>query len=195
MNKFICQECDAVTAGHDIVHFGSDGDTYRDLCTACFNTEMAARSGLHQFKNVRLEPVSFADCDGAMHEFHFRTRLLGDILSLEAFELIAGAPAGYQFQSVGQAEEELFGLLGRLIQKIRRTLCVKHIADEPGLRGHQIVDMIVRGRVEWDEAQDGRMPQVLVDGRSFTWEELGEMLMAFEGWQFKLEMFDPSDEV
>lgn len=44
------------------------------------------------------------------------------------------------------------------------------------------------------DAQEGRMPQVLVDGRSFTWDELGKMLMAFDGWQFTLEMFDPSDE-
>ena len=82
---------------------------------------MALRVGLHQFENVRLEPIQLADCDGAMHEFHFRTRLLGDILSLEGFELIDGEPAGYQFQLVGHAEEEVFSLLGRLIQKIRRS--------------------------------------------------------------------------
>ena len=192
MNKSLCQACGAIAPGHDIVHFGSTGDGYRELCTACFNTEMAARVGLDQFENVRLEPVGIEDCDGAIHEFHFRTRLLGDTLSLEAFELSDGDPAGYQFHLVGHAEEELFDLLGRLIQKIRRTLSVKHIAH--GRLGHQIVDTIVRGRVEWDDAQEGRMPQVLVDGRSFTWNELGEMLMAFDGWQFKLEMFDPSDE-
>ena len=195
MNKFHCQACGAITASHDIVHFGSAGDVYRDLCTACFNTEMAARAGLHQFENVQLAPVGIADCDGAMHEFHFRTRLLGDILSLEAFELVEGNPAGYQFQLVGLAEEEIFVLLGRLIQRIRRTLSVKHITHERGMLGHQIVDSVVRGRVEWDEAEEGRIPQVLVDGRTYTWEELGEMLMTFEGWQFKLEMFDPSDEV
>ncbi|MEJ7807422.1 MAG: hypothetical protein WKG03_16050 [Telluria sp.] len=193
MSNFLCQACGAVTADHDIVHFGSAGDAYRDLCTACFNTEMAARAGLHQFENVRLDPIRIADCDGAMHEFHFRTRLLGDILSLEAFELVEVDPAGYQFQLVGHADEELFGLLGRLIQKIRRALSVKHIGHDRC--GHHIVDTIVRGRVEWDDAKEGRMPQVLVDGRTFSWDQLGEMLMAFEGWQFKLEILDPSDEV
>ena len=193
MSKSLCQACGAITAGHDIVHFGSGGDAYRDLCTACFNTEMAVRVGLHQFENVRFEPVRIVDCDGATHEFHFRTRLLGDILSLEGFELIGGAPAGYQFQMVGDAEEELFDLLGRLIEKIQRALSVKHIAHDR--RGHHIVDTIVRGRIEWDEAAEGRKPQVLVDGRTFSWDELGAMLMAFEGWQFKLGIFDSSDEV
>lgn len=192
MSTSLCQACGAITPGRDIVHFGSTEDGYRELCTACFNTEMAARVGLKQFENVRLEPVGIEDCKGTLHEFHFRTRLLGDILSLEAYELIDGDPVGYQFQVVGRAEEELFGLLGRLIQKIRRTLSVKHIAH--GRLGHQIVDMIVRGRVEWDDEEEGRLPRVLVDGRSFTWDELGEMLMAFEGSQFKLELFDPSDE-
>jgi hypothetical protein len=122
MSKSLCQACGAIRPGHDIVHFGSTKDGYRELCTACFNTEMAARVGLDKFRNVRLEPVGIEDCDGAIHEFHFRTRLLGDILSLEAFELSDGDPAGHQFQLVGQAEEELFGLLGRLIQKVRSTL-------------------------------------------------------------------------
>ena len=142
MSKFPCQACGVITPVHDIVHFGSAEDEYRDLCTACFNTEMAARAGLTRFEIIRFEPVGIEDCDGAIHEFHFQARLL-----------------------VGRAEEELFGLLGRLVQKIQRTLAVKHVVDEG--RGHQIVDTIVRGPVEWDDAEEGRVPQVLVDGLVF----------------------------
>lgn len=39
------------------------------------------------------------------------------------------------------------------------------------------------------------MPCVVVDGRRVEWEELGRMLMTFEGWQFKLKVSDPSDEI
>ena len=33
------------------------------------------------------------------------------------------------------------------------------------------------------------------DGQEISWEDFGRMLMSFEGWQFKLEIFDRSHEV
>lgn len=50
----------------------------------------------------------------------------------------------------------------------------------------------MRGTIEWDEAQNGRVPILTVDGRQITWQEVGRMLMSFEGWQFKLELRDRS---
>nr|WP_281355946.1 hypothetical protein [Azoarcus taiwanensis] len=37
-------------------------------------------------------------------------------------------------------------------------------------------------------------PLLVIDGREISWDEFGRMLMAFEGWQFKLDMVDRSDE-
>nr|WP_256983928.1 hypothetical protein [Caballeronia sordidicola] len=59
----------------------------------------------------------------------------------------------------------------------------------------QIAEETVRGRIEWDGDDDSRMPCVVIDGRRVEWGELGRMLMTFEGWQFKLEVRDPSDEI
>jgi hypothetical protein len=36
---------------------------------------------------------------------------------------------------------------------------------------------------------------LVIDGRQVTWEQFGRMLMTFEGWQFKLEIKDPTEEV
>jgi hypothetical protein len=52
----------------------------------------------------------------------------------------------------------------------------------------------VRGRVEWDDAQDGRLPRLNIDGRDISWDEFGCMLMTFEGWQFMLKISDKSEE-
>ena len=38
------------------------------------------------------------------------------------------------------------------------------------------------------------MPLVVIDGREISWEQFGRMLMTFEGWQFKLQIFDRSEE-
>jgi len=40
--------------------------------------------------------------------------------------------------------------------------------------------------IEWDDAHDGRVPILIIDGREITWNEFRRMLMSFEGCQFKL---------
>lgn len=91
---------------------------YRQLCTRCFNAVVSELHGLDDFENIQLEPIGLIDCTGEEHKFNFRTRLLGDIVSLEAFELREGNPSGYEFQLIGDPDEDLFVLLGRLIKRI-----------------------------------------------------------------------------
>jgi hypothetical protein len=85
-------------------------------------------------------------------------------------------------------------LLGRLIERICRSLSVKHLVR--GEHGTQIADRTVCGRIEWDEFEDDRrVPLLVIDGQEVSWDELGRMLMSFEGWQFRLTICDRSDEV
>ena len=193
MHKDRCEECGEITPGYNTVHYGSIDGGYRQLCTRCFNAEVAELHGLDDFENIRLDPVGLTDCAGEEHQFHFQTRLLGGILSLEAFELKEGNPGGYKFQLIGDPEDELFALLGKLIQRIRKGLSVKHIEDGP--HGLQLVDETLRGRIEWDADEDGRVPLMVVDGREISWEAFGHLLMSRDGSQFRLEIVDPSDEV
>ena len=58
-----------------------------------------------------------------------------------------------------------------------------------------IADFLVRGRITWDSAEDGHVPLLVIDGREVTWDQFGRMLMTFEGWQFKLEIRDKSEEI
>jgi hypothetical protein len=130
----------------------------------------------------------------SLHEFHFRTHLFGTGVALDAFELRDGEPAGYSFQVIGEPTEDLFALLGRLIAKMRRALSIRHLID--GEHGLQIADhQVVRGRIEWDDAHDGRLPLLVIDGREIDWDEFGRLLMTFEGWQFKLTIADKSEEL
>lgn len=188
-----CDACGTAVPDYDVVNYGSIADGYRQLCSRCFNAEVASAQGLECFENVRLDQIVMTDCAGEAHEFHFRTHLLGSMVSLEAFELEGGEPAGYNFQILGDPEDDLLSLLGRLVERIRRALSVKHL--EGSQHGLQIAEQTVRGRIEWDEAEDGRLPLLVIDGRKVSWEEFGRMLMTFEGWQFRMEIADRSDEV
>jgi hypothetical protein len=85
-------------------------------------------------------------------------------------------------------------LLGRLIGKMRRALALTHLDDTD--HGPQVNDrLVLRGTVDGDPDADHRVPQVVVDGREISWDELGRMVAAFEGWQFKLEFRDLSEEI
>jgi hypothetical protein len=189
-----CAGCSQVVPGYDLVNVGSIEKGYRALCGKCFNTEMAKLDGLERFEHVTFAPVRLADCNGGTHEFHFRTHLFGTGIALDAFELRDGHPAGYQFQIIGEPQEDQLVLLGRLIEKMRYGLSIKHLrAGEFGL---QVADhRVVRGRIEWDDSQDGSVPLLNIDGREITWQEFGRMLMSFEGWQFKVDIRDKSEDL
>jgi hypothetical protein len=101
---------------------------------------------------------------------------------------------GYSFQIIGNPEDDLLVLLGRLIEKMRRALSVKHLKD--GDYGLEIAgEGMVRGRIESDAAYDGRLPLLVIDGREIEWEQFGRMLMSYEGSQFKLTIADKSEEL
>jgi hypothetical protein len=55
---------------------------------------------------------------------------------------------------------------------------------------------IVRGNVSCDLESDSgaRIPMLVIDGKPISWERFGEMLMTWEGFSFKLEVYDPSEE-
>jgi hypothetical protein len=168
--------------------FPSKGDpcgTAQSVENLAWRREMAKTVELEGFEHVKFEAMGLTDCTGEVHEFHLRTNLFGTRVALDAFELRNGDPAGYQFQIIGNPKDDLLVLFEQLIQKIRRGLSTKHLVD--GQHGLQITDdRIVRGKIEWDVAHDGRVPLLIIDGREITWDELGRMLMSFEGWQFKL---------
>lgn len=191
-NEICCAGCDKVVPSYDTIHYGSLGKGYRQLCSQCFNREVAQLEGLDKFEHVAFTPVSVADSSGEAHEFHFRVHLIGTGVALDAFELFNREPGGYQFQIIGDAEGDLLALLGRLIERIRRLLSTKYLQDSD--LGLHIANQVVRGRIEWDRINDGHVPLMIVDGREVSWNDFGRMLMSFEGFQFELNIRDKSEE-
>ena len=138
------------------------------------------------------------DTDGVDHIFHFTVRLLGDRVAIDTFEIKDGHPGGYEFSVIGDIEEELLELFGKLFERIRRALNRKHIYWSETTKNWQITDDdLVRGKVDCDlDSPDyERLPLIVIDGREISWSEFGQMLMTYEGFNFKLEIFDRSDEI
>jgi hypothetical protein len=159
---------------------------------------MSEHTGI-DFEHADFEPIRLADVDGVEHEFHFATQLIGDRVAIDAREVKDGEPInGYEFQVIGfEPEGEIFELLGKLLEKMRRALSRKHLEEREfglGIADHYTV----RARIDCDlDAEDGfgdRRPLVVIDGKPVSWDHFGHMLMTFEGFQFKMEIYDPSEE-
>ena len=59
-------------------------------------------------------------------------------------------------------------------------------------------DDIVRARISSDLESDdfyGHPPLIVIDGKEIRWDEFGRMLMTYEGFHFKLEIFDRNEEM
>ena len=120
-----CAACGAIVPQYDTAHTASEGHGDRLLCTACFNREMAHHVGLDDFGVVTFKPVHLTDANGIVHEFHFRSLLFGDKLSLEAFDAASEEESsGYRCQILGDPLSDQFVLLGKLIEKMSRLLAV-----------------------------------------------------------------------
>ncbi|MBT2792839.1 DUF7713 domain-containing protein [Paraburkholderia strydomiana] len=194
MPDHTCAGCGAITSPHDVVSVAAPDGAYRLLCSRCFNIEMARLADVHAFEHPEFTPIRLPGADGVVHEFHFRSLLFGDQLSLEALELASGDEdrEGFRFQILGDPQTDPFELLGQMVKKIRRALAISHVVERAGQL--ELAGTMVRGRIEWDENQHGRLPCVVIDGRRIAWDDFGEMLMMYEGWQFRLELIDPSEE-
>jgi hypothetical protein len=190
---YTCDSCRQPIPVCGGVSYGSLESGHRELCNRCFNEEIARSDGIN-FQHVEFQPLEMLDAAGQRHEFHFRLRLLGDRVALDAFELRDDEPRGYHFQALGDPQGDLFALMGQLVERMRRALALRHLEYDKQF-GWTIADFLARGRITWDDEQDGRIPLLVIDGHEITWEQFGRMLMSFEGWQFKLEIHDRSKEI
>ncbi|MEW6668586.1 MAG: hypothetical protein AB1512_25520 [Thermodesulfobacteriota bacterium] len=188
-----CESCGRLVRSFDTIRLSSEDGKATLLCSKCYNEFAAKNAGL-DFQHVDFEPITLHDIDGIPHKFEFRTHVFGGNVSIEALEIRNGQPKGYELTVHGDAEDDMLHLFGKLFEKMRRALERKHI-EKGNLTRYQITNAgIVRGHITWDDDQGGRVPCLVVDGKELSWEEFGRMLMTYEGFNLKLEVFEPSDE-
>ena len=81
--------------------------------------------------------------------------------------------------------------LGRLRGKVRRALATRHLQErEDGCMSP--THDVLRGRITMD-SDTGAI--FVIDGKPLSLEELGDLLLTHEGWQFRLQIIEPADEV
>ena len=192
MNREKCTACSKDVQPYDGVFVQLETD-YQLLCTKCYNDRIAEYLGV-SFDNPSFDPVTLKDTDDISHTFHFRTRLLGDRVIIDAIEILDGNKQGYQFAVIGDVDEELFNLFKLLFERTKRALSKKHIEPDD-ITTHRITQQdTVRGYITSDINEGNYDPLVVIDGKEVSWDEFGRMLLTYEGFNFKLEIFDKTEE-
>lgn len=101
---------------------------------------------------------------------------------------------GYEFSVLGDLDADVWDLFRVLYERIRRELAVRHV--ERGELGWRISDARhLVGRIVWDPDQAGQVPMLVIDGRPFTWDQVGRMLMSFEGFVLRAFVGDSIEVV
>ncbi len=94
---------------------------------------------------------------------------------------------------MGDAEDDLIGLFTKLIDRVKRQVSMKHIEIDDSY-GYVINDNdTVRGYIT-DDPEIDLFPCVVIDGKELSWEEFGRMVMVYNGFNFKMEIFDKTEE-
>jgi len=193
-----CETCGEKVAYFNTIYISST-NKLTCSCLRCYN-ERIAKECDSNFEHVEFEPVILEDISRVNHEFYFTVRNLGDRVVIESFEIKDGNREGYEFSIIGDIDNDIIIIFGKLIERMRRALNRKHIEWCKSTNRFQIaVDDIVRARIDCDLESDeynGRhLPLIVIDGKEIKWNDFGHMLMTYEGFNFKLNIFDKSDEI
>lgn len=179
-----CGVCGKVVGSFDLISVAGVGDR----CHRCFNREMADRLGI-DFDHTTFQPIVIADADGVPHIFQVRSLLVATGHEMEALEITNDQRLGYCFRVLGDLETDTWELFRHLYADMRREMARRYV--ERTEFGWQLAsDHRLVGRIEWDTDTNGALPLIIIDGKSFTWEQVGRMLMTFEGFTLDARIED-----
>lgn len=180
----ICQVC---KQNESYIRFGED-----HLCLNCYNEMMGKQLGVQATSYP--EGVAIKDGQGNVHQFRLKKRLDPIGIIMDAEEERTG---GYQFREYGELHENQGELLLRLLAKVENGMSEIYVEEGEfpnGQKYHLLPNDRLTGRVE-PSREDNNIPLLVVNGKNYTWDEIGQMLMHYEGFQVKLEMVDLSEEI
>ena len=184
-----CGTCGRELGAGDSISVAGVGER----CYTCFNEEIAARMGV-EFDDTPIQPIELADADGAVHRFQIQSLLVATGREMVAEEVPRPARGGFRFAVLGDYEADAWELFQRLYDKMKREIAVRHVEHtEFGwqlTKGEHLV-----GRIEWDEETGGAIPLLVVDGKVYSWDEVGRMLMTFEGFTLRARVEDSVEVV
>ena len=193
----ICQKCQKEK--HDLGFVSldfNDGKPAKKLCPTCINKHIAEQMEVPAPDPAEFPPIKLFDSVGKEHTFYFKLRLSTG-LGITASEIdVNNSPCGYEFSIMKHPETPSLEAYSQLIEKIKKGLNERylHSSDFSGFSSQNrlyIKNNVIIGRIEQKEDT----PIVVIDGKEYTWEDIGQFVSSHEGFNFRLECIDPYDNI
>ena len=128
--------------------------------------------------------------DGRPHELRPRAWRAPTGIVAEVEETGVPRGQGFRFSVFGAHNSDVAGLIGRARAQAEKEIGRQYLEPSSHRPGWILRDDEVAGRLVWT----GEGPyDVVVDGGTLTWEELGMALEPYEGCRFRLVLEDASD--
>ncbi|MFL4902803.1 class I SAM-dependent methyltransferase [Streptomyces sp. MMS24-I2-30] len=129
-------------------------------------------------------PVEVVGLDGRRHVLRYRLWRAPTGISVRLVEECEGADDGFEFAVFSDHDADVDELAVRVRAEAEAEIARCYV--EPALQGAgwRLTGEEIAGRLIAD--LEGGPVRVVVDGRTLSWDELGEALASYEGWRFRL---------
>jgi hypothetical protein len=182
-----CEDC---RSGDVRVHLS---DT--PLCDGCADRRVARITGLPEL-GPPPPPFVLNGPEGKHHRMQPRPWRAPTGIVVELEEIGVPTGEGFRFSILGPHDADVGELLSQLRAHAEAEVSRRYLEPNPHGPGWLLVDHEVAGRLVWGEGREmGEPYDVVVDGRTLSWEELGQALGSYEGWRFRLVIEDRSLDV
>jgi len=166
-------------------------------CDRCADKRIARHTGLPELPDPP-GPIVLTDVDGCPVELRFRLRRAATGIEMELEDANLEPRQGIHLAVLGSHDGDVAELETRLVQMAEAELGQGYLVPNHHREGWILAEEHdeLRGRLVWHEGNDVGTPyDVVIDGKTLSWEELGRALEPYEGWRFVLRLEDPSEDV
>lgn len=156
------------------------------LCDRCTDRRVAAFTGYPELPDPP-PPVEITSGDGRLHVLTFRIWRAPTGIEVDLDEGDVPIGEGYRFAVLGAHDANIEELVQFVLHRATTEMSRQYLELNPHREGWISRDDEVAGMLIFSEENGDDGPyDVVVDGRTLTWEELGRALEPFEGWRFRL---------
>lgn len=193
MSEIVCALCGKST--HGMIVLTDPSGVTKNYCRDCHNKELAEYMGIENFKDF-IKAYQVMDTDGELHVFEIQKEIFPMGIKWVANEIKNGEADGYQFALHTKLEDSPVESLQKLYRKINKGLSKKYV-KKVQIEGHifyTLPDDKLVGCIEWDDEYSGEIPKIVIDGKTYSWHQVGKMLMAYEGWNILMKVREMGED-
>lgn len=192
-----CDLCGKNFKENDIIvaKFKDECTANNYLCSTCLKAKIGK---LFKFTTINecFEKLTAVDSLGKEHSFIIEEHkyLIETLWVVYELDNDEGKIKKHEISfKTGKQEQAFSELLDKLMLELNSQ--VKNQGSDQSKDTKQISNKKLQGVILEDEIQTKRTPKFIIDGKEYSLIELGQMLINYEGWSFKIEVAASPEEL